>query len=277
MQMKCAWDQLLGILPKWLSCEVDRYGRTQVQEIRLRLGNVPELNLGTTSLWLDRIVTVEDMNFVLNTASRYSPWAASTIHNGYITAAGGHRIGICGEAVIKEGVMRAIRDITSLCIRVARDFGGIAGASSKLNGSILIIGPPGAGKTTLLRDLARTIAASETVGVVDERGELFPEGVSRGRRMDVIAGCGKGKGIDLLLRTMGPRYIAVDEITSEQDCAALIHAGWCGVRLLATAHAETVEDLYNRSTYRPLISGKLFDHVLVLSRDKSWREEQVAV
>ena len=95
--------------------------------------------------------------------------------------------------------------------------------------------------------------------------------------MDVITGCGKGKGIDLLLRTMGPRYIAVDEITSEQDCAALTHAGWCGVRLLATAHAETVEDLYNRPIYRPLLAGKLFNHVLVLSRDKSWREAQVAV
>lgn len=275
--MKCAWDQLLGILPKWLSCEVDKYDRAQVQEIRLRLGNVPELNLGRTSLWLDRIVTGEDLNFVVNTASRYSPWAAASIHNGYITAAGGHRIGICGEVVIKDGVMTGIRDVGSLCIRVARDFSGIACAATKLQGSILVIGPPGAGKTTLLRDLARTIAASETVGVVDERGELFPEGIARGRRMDVITGCGKGKGIDLLLRTMGPRYIAMDEITSEQDCAALIHAGWCGVRLLATAHAETGDDLHNRPIYRPLFSGKIFDHVLVLGRDKSWREAQVAV
>ncbi len=277
MQMMCAWDQLLGILPKWLSYDADRYGRTELQEIRLRLGRVPELNLGQTSLWLDRIVSRDDLNFVINTSSRYSPWAAATIQNGYITAAGGHRIGICGEAVIRDGIMTGMREIHSLCIRVARDFSGISGQASKLKGSVLLIGPPGSGKTTLLRDLCRCAAAEETVGVVDERGELFPEGISRGKRMDVIIGCGKAKGIELLLRTMGPECIAVDEITSEEDCSALIRAGWCGVRLLATAHAASVFDLRQRTIYRPLISGSLFDHVLVLGRDKSWREEQVAV
>ena len=275
--MKCAWEQLLGILPKWLSYDVDKYGRLQLQEVRLRLGCVPELNLGRTSLWLDRIVTGDDLNFVVNTASRYSPWAAATIQDGYITAAGGHRIGICGEAVIKDGVMVGVRNVNSLCIRVARDYGGISGAAAKLNGSVLLIGPPGVGKTTLLRDLARRIAAEETIGVVDERGELFPEGITRGRRMDVITGCGKAKGIDLLLRTMGPQCIAVDEITSESDCLALNRAGWCGVRLLATAHAATVDDLRSRPVYRSLVSTHLFDHVLVLRRDKSWQEEKVAV
>ncbi len=274
--MMCAWDQLLGILPKWLSCEVGRYARMQVQEIRLRLGQVPELNLGQTSLWLDRIISRDDLNFVVNTSSGYSPWAAATIQNGYITAAGGHRIGICGDAVMKDGVMSGVREVQSLCIRVARDFSGISGSAAKLKGSVLLLGPPGSGKTTLLRDLARSIAVLETVGVVDERRELFPVGISRGRRMDVIAGCGKEKGIEILLRTMGPSTIAVDEITSEGDCTALIRAGWCGVRLLATAHAATVADLLDRPVYRPLICAKLFDHILVLDRNKSWREERVA-
>lgn len=270
--MICEWTRLLGILPGWLAAEVDRYGQTDLQEIRLRLGQVPELKLGSRSLWLDRIINKDDLNFVINTASRYSPWAASTLSEGYLTAAGGHRIGICGEAVMKDGSLETMRNIQSLCIRVAKDYPGISGRAAFLNGSILILGPPGAGKTTLLRDLLRRVAQRETVGVVDERCEVFPEGISRGRRMDVLSGCDKARGIEILLRTMGPVCIGVDEITSEADAQALLRAGWCGVRLIATAHAATPEDLNYRPVYKPIVQSCLFDHILVLKRDNTWME-----
>ena len=274
--MKCAWNQLIGILPQWLAAETDKYGRTELQELRLRLGQPPELVLGHQSRWLGRIVSENDLNFVVNAASGYSPWAASSVANGFLTAPGGHRIGLCGDAVIRSGTMEGIRRIGSVCIRVARDFPGLAGAAAQLKGSILLLGPPGSGKTTLLRDLSRCISQWETVGVVDERGELFPEGIIRGKRMDVLTGCGKVQGIDVLLRTMGPDCVVVDEITSEWDCEALIRAGWCGIRLLATAHAASIQDMHRRQIYRSLINCGLFDHILVLDRTKSWREEKLA-
>lgn len=270
--MMCEWTKLLGILPGWLACEVDKYGKKELQELRLRLGQVPELNMGNRSLWLDRIICQDDLNFVFNTASKYSPWAATTMAQGYLTAPGGHRIGICGEAVMKNGRMETMRKIQSLCIRVARDFPGISGAAAVYQGSILLLGPPGSGKTTLLRDLLRRIAQNETVAVVDQRCEIFPEGISRGKRMDVISGCRKAEGIEMLLRTMGPTCIGVDEITSEEDTQAMIRAGWCGVRLIATAHAASMEDLYTRTVYKPLTQMKLFDRILVLNRDKTWKE-----
>ena len=130
----------------------------------------------------------------------------------------------------------------------------------------------GSGKTTLLRDLLRRIAQNETVAVVDPRCEIFPEGIRRGKRMDVISCCGKAEGIEMLLRTMGPTCIGVDEITSEEDTQAMIRAGWCGVRLIATAHAASMEDLYTRTVYKPLTQMKLFDRILVLNRDKTWKE-----
>lgn len=273
--MNCAWKELLSILPAWIASEVDRIGRDRAQEIRLRLGYVPEIVCWPESVWLKGLVGKDDLNFCINTASRYSPWTAQSSSKGYITGPGGHRIGICGDAVVKDGEMTGIRCSTSLCIRIARDYPDIAAEAADIQGSILIIGPPGSGKTTLLRDLVRKISVRECVAVVDERGELFPDHFAYGARLDVMRGCGKGHGIDAVLRSMGPSCIAVDEITAAEDCEALKMAGWCGVRLLATAHAGSVRDLMRRPLYRPILECGLFDHVLVLRRDKSWREERL--
>jgi len=273
--MICAWQELLGVLPHWLAMETDKVGKDRLQEIRLRLGQPAELNFGMEKTWLRRLVGKEDLDTVVNTASRFSPWAAATVSSGYLTAPGGHRIGICGEVVAVSSRIEGIRQVTSLNIRVARDFPGIGTRCGRLTGSVLMLGPPGCGKTTLLRDLIRVRSDRETVGVVDQRGELFPPQFQRGKQVDVLTGCCKSEGIEILLRTMGPSSIAVDEITSEGDCDALIRAGWCGVELVATAHARSVLDLKTRPVYRPLAESGLFDHILVLDRDKSWREERL--
>ena len=272
--MKCAWQELIRILPTWLGVEADNH-RESLQEIRLRLGQPTELITWKGNMWLPRMAEENDLKYCMNTASRYSPWAAQSIAKGYLTAYGGHRIGICGDAVIKHGEMTGIRKVESINIRIARDFPGIAASAKNMQGSILIIGPPGSGKTTMLRDLARLISERETVSVVDERGELFPEGFQRGRRMDVLTGCSKSEGIDTVLRTMGPECIAVDEITSEKDCAALLRSGWCGVRLAATAHAFSLSNLKTRPIYIPLLKTKLFSNVLIMNRDKSWKLERM--
>ena len=272
--MRCAWKELLAILPESYREEVNEQGQAALQELRLRLGKPPELAMATGSRWLTRPVEEGDIRFLVNTASRYSPWAAETVANGYITAAGGHRIGLCGEAVMENGQVKSLRSVSSLCIRVARDFPGI-GDDVPLMGNILIIGPPGSGKTTMLRALTRRIARAETVTVVDERGEVFPDGFERGRRMDVLRGCPKDQGIEMALRTMGPSTIAVDEITANEDTKALLSAGWCGVRLIATAHAANVSDLRTRFVYKPLLENELFDTLLVLRRDKSWHTERM--
>lgn len=275
--MKCAWKELLAILPMWCRADVDELGRDTLQELRLRLGLVPELVRSNGNLKLKRAVIQEDLSYIVNTASRYSPWSAATSAQGYITAPGGHRIGLCGQAVVQTGQSSGLRQISSLCIRVARDFPGIAQKLQYLPGSVLILGKPGSGKTTLLRDIIRqrSDTGKGSVAVVDERGELFPIGVSTGFRTDILSGTPKGQGIDMLLRTMSPSTIAVDEITSERDCEALLKAGWCGVDLLATAHAACKADLYARPVYRPLVTGHLFDTLVILQPDKSFKAERM--
>lgn len=277
--MKCAWNQLLAILPPRLREETDKYGKNTLQEIRLRQGTSPTLILKDRTVSLQGVTVSDDLQFVINTASHYSPWAAATTAEGYITAAGGHRIGICGGCVIKQGSVTGFRHISSLCIRVARDFEGIAASVPGNAGSVLIVGPPGSGKTTLLRDLIRRISDMGTgsIAVVDEREELFPSGVGfyPGMATDILSGCGKPQGLLMALKTMGPGWIAVDEITAQADCDALTEASWCGVRLLATAHAYDKYDLLSRKIYGPLVSSGIFQTLLVLQRDKSFRMERI--
>ena len=280
--MKCAWQAYLSLLPRKMQQEVNTYGKENLQELRLRIGQAPLMCFQDGIRSLSAPANKEDIAFVINAASEYSPWAAKTIAQGFLTGPGGHRIGVCGMATQTDGTLRNIANPTSWCIRVARDFAGIAGEAAKISKSILIIGPPGSGKTTLLRDLIRAKGNEDRgcIAVVDEREELFPLYKGQtcffpGTQTDVLSGCGKQSGIEAVLRSMNPVWIAVDEITKTQDCDALLQAGWCGVRFMATAHAGSMEDLMTRPVYRPLIVNKLFDTVLVLSKDKTWRMERM--
>lgn len=275
MHLICGWKELISVLPGWLAKEVNIFEKAGLQELRLRLDQPPQLTVLGRSQFLLRKISSEDLNFCVNTATKYSPWAAATIAEGFITAPGGHRIGVCGEAVAQGVHLRGMRTIRSLCIRIAGDFPGIAAPISDLKGSVLIIGSPGSGKTTLLRDLVRQLSLRENVCVVDQRGELFPTCFQPGRRTDVLTGCDKDKSIDIMLRTMGPDTIAMDEITRQSDCDALLKAAWCGVRLVATAHAANEDELHRRTVYRPILQSKIFDTLVVLQRDKSFRTERI--
>lgn len=275
--MRCAWKELLEILPQRLRREVDQQGRDGLQELRLRFHAPPELVLQGESRWLQGNISREELSFVVNAASRYSPWAAESISQGFLTSPGGHRIGICGQAVYKEGRVSGMREITSLCIRVARDFPELGDRLKGLCCSVLILGAPGWGKTTLLRCLIRQYAQNIQVSVVDDRGELFPEGFVRGPKMDVLTGCPKGEAMERVLRTMGPACIAVDEITAEEDCKALISAANCGVILLATAHGASLRDFRTRPVYQRLSGQGVFDTLVTLKPDKSWQVERITI
>lgn len=282
--MKCEWQAYLNILPHWMRNEVDQIGRNHIQELRMRTGLCPEMICRNGRYALSRKATKDDIFFVINAASKYSPWAAGTIAKGYVTASGGHRVGICGLATMNKDKMCGISVPTSICIRTARDFDGIAKEASNISGSVLIIGPPGSGKTTFLRDLIRCKSENgmNNISVVDEREEIFPLFNGQvcfhpGKNTDVLSGCSKSEGIEAVLRSMNPEYIAVDEITGINDCDALLHAGWCGVELLATAHAGSVNDLMTRPVYKPLVDKKLFTTIITLHKDKSWKAERISL
>lgn len=280
--MECAWDAYRRLLSGWIRSEVDKQDVGVLQETRLRIGKPPELVTHNGSVFLKGCTTQEDISYSINAASQYSPWSATTSANGYITAPGGHRVGICGDTVLKNGEMTGFSAARYLCIRVARDFPSIAEKAADLQGSVLLIGPPCSGKTTFLRDMIRYMSQRKngSVAVVDERGELFPSVecghcFNIGNRTDVITGCSKSHGINTVLKTMSPAIIAVDEITSRDDCEALMDVRSCGVNVLATAHAGCVEDLYRRAVYKPLMEEEIFNYIIVFKRDRSWKIERM--
>lgn len=279
--MDCQWTALINVLPLWMRDSVNRLQSNYLQEIRLRVGMEPILSCMDKQICLHRPAVKDDLEFCINTASRYSPWASQTISRGFITVLGGHRIGICGTVASQNGKQLSIRDVSSLCIRIARQFPGIGEKATSISGNILILGRPGSGKSTLLRDVIRCKSQmGNVVCVVDERQELFPCVGGKpcfecGQNTDILSGCPKAEGIDVAIRVMNPHIIAVDEITAKADCEALINAGWCGISLIATAHASGKNDFLERPIYRPLVESKLFDTLLVLQKDKSWRTERI--
>lgn len=205
------------------------------------------------------------------------------VRRGYLTFEGGHRIGLCGTAALREGEIHALRAISSANLRIARQVKGAA--APVLDGlcpggrlaDTLILAPPGLGKTTLLRDVIRSVSEGEgctplRVSLADERGEVAamysgqPQ-LEVGRRTDVAEGCPKAQGLMLLLRAMNPQVLAVDEITAPEDVGALIAAAGCGVTLLATAHGEGRAGLERRPLYRPLLDEGLFRFLVRIRRE----------
>jgi len=266
--MKCQWEPLQKCMPMGLRKELELTDRDKLQEIRLRSG-APVEWVSHDGFWYSSTkVREDDLRYLINAASRYSPWTAETMAKGYLTIEGGHRIGFCGRGICHNREITGIRDVDSACIRVARDIQGIAQPYAEEEGSVLIIGAPGWGKTTMLRDLCRSASDQYTVVVIDEREELFPRGFQRGNRMDVLSLCPKGEGVEMALRTMCPDIIAVDEITAAQDSEVLLHAANCGISLYATAHAVSVGDLFHRKVYRNLIDNGVFSKVICLTKSR---------
>ena len=221
---------------------------------------------------------------IVSAATNRSCYSAeASLREGYVTLPGGHRIGLCGTAALRESRIQSLRELSSVSIRIARQVScAPPELLRRLDASTLILGPPGSGKTTLLRECVRSLSdGGSRVGLVDERGELaacrlgIPQ-MDVGAQTDVLTGCGKSEGIYLLLRAMNPQWIAVDEITAPEDIRAMEEASYCGVRFLATAHAFSPDELLRRPLYRRLRELELFQRLLILSPDKHVTMERMA-
>ncbi len=267
--------------------------RAEVEELRLRRGRPLSFLTSEGEIFLpDTAVTGRDLDTVLELASASSVHTVlAQVKNGFVAVPGGHRLGLCGTGVVEGGALTNLRELSSLSLRIAREFRGLCWeVLPKLWGargleSTLILSPPGGGKTTLLRDLIRAISAGEgcpprRVGVADERGELAAvangePALDIGPRSDVMSACPKAVGMMTLLRGMNPQVLAVDEITQPEDVEAMLQAAGCGVALLATAHGGSLADLDRRPLYRRLMAQGIFGRVVLIENAADGRRYSV--
>lgn len=259
-----------------------------IQEIRLAMGQTISLVFNDGQYYLNSKgvlslspvggikIKREMLDFILEKISRSSLYSVTDeLKYGYITMSGGHRIGITGTAVIKNGEVEFIKNISAMNIRIANEMIGIA---DKLVREIsddgvkntLIISPPGCGKTTLLRDTARWLSdRGYSVAIADERCELAgmyegKAGFNIGCHSVVMEACPKAYAMDCLVRTMSPEVIITDELGSVNDINAVYNAINSGVSVIATAHGRDIKQLSKRSVFKKLLP--LFDVVVTLSK-----------
>lgn len=271
----------------------------EILEIRLRVNQPLQLITTTKDFFISITgkktnpvkaykIKRSDLKNAIMLITNYSIYAVERqLIEGFITLPGGHRVGFTGQAVMNNGRIKTIKNINSLNYRLTREKIGVANKVIKkiyhnerdYIYSTLIISPPLCGKTTLLRDLIRIISdgspdiglRGKKVGVIDERSEIGGSynGVPQnkiGYRTDLLDNCPKAKGIILLIRSMSPEVIAVDEIGREEDVLAIKEAVNTGVSVIATVHAENLDAARKRPSIRPLISYNAFQRYIILSK-----------
>nr|WP_237760109.1 stage III sporulation protein AA [Sporolactobacillus inulinus] len=289
--------QILSYLPEPMQQIILRMTETErnaLEEIRCRTKCPLELIISGKRWMPPEGVTMpifqkEQARHMLQQLAKYSLYTLDEeLRRGYVTIPGGHRIGLAGHVITENGHVLRLRDVTFFNIRLAKQK---VGAALPLVPylyqrnrwfSTLLIGAPQTGKTTMLRDLARLVSEgipdrylpSRKTAIVDERSELAGcvDGVPQNRlgvRADVMDACPKAEGMMMMIRSMSPEVLIVDEIGGAEDTKALLEALNAGVAVMASAHGFTFDQLLHRPSIRPLIEAQLFERYVILSRHNS--------
>ena len=275
-----AWLQAIGCLPPLRAAQLGALeNQREVEELRLRAGRPPSVRRAGGERELElAAVTAQELREILSRAARYSVHSyAESLKHGYITLAGGHRLGICGTAAEENGQVIGVRGLSSVNLRIARQVTDVAAQIAPWIGedapqSVLLLSPPGFGKTTLLREWVRLISdRGYTVAIADERSEVaaLADGVPQfavGRCTDVLENCSKKQAALMLLKTMSPALLAFDEITAPEDVEAVSLCAHCGTAVIASAHAADVDDLRQRPLYRALLALHVFGYAVLIER-----------
>ncbi len=273
-------------LPKGLGKTLAALPEGGLREIRVRAGKPVQMLLNGEEKECSQLCTSqEQVNAIAEALSEHALYArAEETRQGFVTLRGGHRMGLCGRVIAQGGSIRSLREISSLCIRVAGQWTGTAdqlmpylrdgegGAKS-----LLVVGLPGTGKTTLLRDACRQLSdAGLRMCIADERSELaaVSRGVPQldvGAHTDILDGCNKEIGLKWLLRAMSPQGLVTDELGGMGDGQAVLEAAQSGVAVLTSVHGADLEGITGRSSLYHLMQNHVFDLFAIMDRQRTGR------
>lgn len=281
-------QEVLALLPSTISDKVLTLPQDlidRIEEIRIRTNRVLEVTARGKPYFLSYTVTEEDSEQLINKLSRHSFYTLEEeLKRGYITIEGGHRVGLAGKVILEGGIVKGIRSLSSFNIRIAREKIGIAQSIFPYVYNdgwkhTMMIGSPQTGKTTLLRDLARMISTGipekgippYKVGIVDERSEIAGcvNGIPQlmfGPRVDVLDACPKAEGMMMLIRSMSPDVLIVDEIGRAEDGQAIQEAVNAGITLVMTTHGATLHEVRKRPVIKELVSLQTIERFVELRR-----------
>lgn len=272
--VKERFEKAIEYLPKEVQEEIGRMSienQSKIQEIRLRIDKQPTITQFGKNYVLSNLQKT-NKNSIEETFEKTCGYSIHShereINMGYVTIDGGHRIGFCGTKT-----ENGIKDVSSINIRISSEIIGAGADIAKLyeagNKGVLIAGPPLSGKTTVIRDTARIIGNTQKVSIIDERNEIaavfggIPQN-NVGNLTDVLTGYGKEKGIEIATKVLSPNIIICDEISSKSEVQEIIRSFGCGVKFIATIHAENIVDMLNKNAVKKMLSLGIFGYVVFL-------------
>ncbi|MBR6646491.1 MAG: stage III sporulation protein AA [Clostridia bacterium] len=277
--MRYTTDKIKQEISESIPCEfagiINQIDFDDLREVRFRAGQKMMLYYGTKTLQLGNIVSHQKILEIFESFCKSSVYAyLNEIKNGFLTLAGGHRIGICGECAVKNGEITNIYNISGLNIRIAREYIGCARKiipyinDNGILKNTIIIAPPACGKTTMLRDIARTLSRTMKVTVVDERDEMCSmcDGVPQfdiGPQTDVYSKAPKALGITMALRSLSPDVIITDEVGTNEDISAILKALGAGCGIVTSIHGYSTDSI--KESKGKLLS--LFDIAIELKKE----------
>lgn len=281
---------MLEFLTDNLHLALNNVNMKLVYELRIRANKPVVLNYGgkytflgarglTENIGNALVASYADIEKIIYRASEFSVYSVTEqLRQGFLTGAGGERIGLAGVFVYENGSTFTVKEVTSLNIRVPHEIRGCGEAIyrncfAKGPASALLLSAPGRGKTTILRDLARLISSHHLINILinDERNEICASykdfSLDTGAFTDVIRYTYKRDALSCAVRAMRPDLIVTDEIVSEDEIDTIASCVRGGVEVIASAHCKDLESLRRSALFSRALRERLFAYYIVLSAE----------
>ncbi|MCB8967032.1 MAG: AAA family ATPase [Ardenticatenaceae bacterium] len=242
---------LLKLLPQRVRQKIEEIGREEeLLEVIIDLGRAPSARyVDGEVMLLPAEVTQAEIDMVVNSIGDFDDdnraGIARTLHR--ISAIRNRRGMIVG---LTCRIGRAVYGTIDIILDIVEE-----------GHSILLLGRPGVGKTTMLREMARILAETKRVIIVDTSNEIGGDGdiphpaVGKARRMQVPRPAHQHETMIEAVENHNPEVIVIDEIGREREASAARTINERGVQLIGTAHGKTLENLLLNPTLSDLVGG----------------------